>query len=180
MTKIWCTYLILAKLYFKWNARIHIYSLTFILMVSTLCLCFYTKPKWKYRRNRTTFNTLTFHMKVYRLLGGLLRQWKNCKCSKPLAVSWPWVLFRIIRPCHWKVECFCWKGEVWIQLKKIQYFNANLRWLHCQIGKVNSVIKTHQHVFSLISKYWSSLKVFKNSLADFSTLFITAHNVLLI
>lgn len=38
MTKICSIYLILVKLYFKWNARIHIYSLTLMLMVSTLLL----------------------------------------------------------------------------------------------------------------------------------------------
>jgi len=31
---------------------------------------------------QTTFNTLSFCMKMYRLLRGLLQQQKNCRCSK--------------------------------------------------------------------------------------------------
>lgn len=54
-------------------------------------------------------------------------------------------------PCYCKVEHFCRKGMMWIQLRKIQYLNANLRRLCFQIGKENSVMKTHQHVFSLSS-----------------------------
>lgn len=54
-------------------------------------------------------------------------------------------------PCYCEVEHFCIKGMVWIQLRKIQYLNANLTRLRFQIGEENSVTKTHQHVFSLSS-----------------------------